>query len=235
MLYGDRNLQDSVKLVTLAPELDSSEGLIKSLTGAAVRVSLGHSSASYDMGCRAMQHGATSITNVFNAMSPLHDRSPGLAGLISSPGHAPFYSMIPDGTHLHPATLNMAYRANPRRSILVTNSVELSGLVDGTYPGHSHLRNRQTKTGCKVVVEGTETLVGSCIGMDEGIRNLMRWSGCSVAEAVRCATENVASSMGLVDRGKLEEGRRADFVVLDEEGEILQTWIRGKKVFDQQS
>ncbi|KAF7195517.1 N-acetylglucosamine-6-phosphate deacetylase [Pseudocercospora fuligena] len=126
----------------------------------------------------------------------------------------------------------MLFKSNSKKCILITDSIELAGLPDGTYPGHSQIPFNQTKIGSKVVIEGTETLIGGCASLSECVQNLVRWSGCSIAEAVRCVTENVAKLMALEDRGILEPGRRADFVVLDDEANVLQTWIGGVKVWD---
>ncbi|KAL8696727.1 MAG: hypothetical protein Q9224_002650 [Gallowayella concinna] len=233
--YGDISTLSAIKLITLAPELDGSTQLIEELTQKhSIRVSLGHSAASYDTGLSALRAGATMLTHVFNAMNPLHHRSPGLAGLIassSSSADSPYYSLIADGIHLHPATLTMAFRANPTKCILITDSVEMAGLPDGLYPGHAQIPHQQRKEGNKVTIEGTDTLIGSCSSIDECVRKLKEWSGCSLAEAVSCATENIANMMGLEDRGIIEVGRRADFVVLDDAGFVLETWIGGEQVY----
>lgn len=150
-------------------------------------------------------------------------------GLISAPA-PPFFSLIADSIHLHPRIVSLAYRASPSHCILITDSIELSGLPDGTYPGHAQIPFRQVKQGNKVTISGTETLIGTCIGLDECVRNMMAWAEIGVEEAVRCVTENVASAMGLEDRGKLEIGKRGDFVVLSENGKVLETWISGMKV-----
>ncbi len=81
-----------------------------------------------------------------------------------------------------------------------------------------------------MTISGTDTLIGTCVGLDECVRTLMVWAKIGIAEAVRCVTENVAAAMGLEDRGKLEVGKRGDFVVLSEDGNVLQTWISGTKV-----
>ena len=127
----------------------------------------------------------------------------------------------------------MLFRANPAKCILITDSIELAGLPDGTYPGHAQVSFRQTKKGTRVVIEGTETLIGSCISLWQCAENLIKWSGCSTAEAVRCVTENIAEFMGEAERGKLEQGRLADLVVLDDsEGiDVLSTWVQGKKTW----
>lgn len=126
----------------------------------------------------------------------------------------------------------VAYRSSPSHCILITDSIELSGLSDGIYPGHAQVPFNQLKEGNKVTIEGTDTLIGTCIGLDECVRNLMAWADVPVERAVRCVTENVASAMGLEDRGKLEVGRRGDFVVLRDNGSVQQTWVLGKKVYD---
>ena len=229
-VYGAINLEASVRLITLAPELAGSLMLIENLTKLhGIVISLGHSSADYETGVSALRAGAKTLTHVFNAMNPLNHRSPGLAGLLASP-ESPFFSIIPDGIHLHPATVAMAYRANPEKCILITDSIEMAGMPDGIYPGHAQIPHLQRKLGNKVTIEGSDTLIGSCISIDECVRNLQKFSGCGLAESIRCVTENVATLMSLDDRGILEPGRRADCVILDENGYVEQTWIKGLRV-----
>lgn len=231
-IYGTPDGLSAIKLVTIAPELPGSTALISTLSqNHAIVVSLGHSSADYGSGLCGLRAGAKSLTHVFNAMSPLHHRLPGLAGLITA-SQAPFFSLIADGIHLHPASLTMAFRSNPERCILITDSIEMAGMPDGIYPGHAQVPHRQRKKGNRVTIEGTETLVGSCSSIEDCVKNLKRWSGCSLAAAVRCATENIAELMGEKERGVVEYGRRADFVILDDEGTVNQTWIGGLKIFD---
>lgn len=168
-------------------------------------------------------------------MAPLHHRDPGLAGLISSPPSSrpspPHFSLIADGHHLHPSVATLLFRSSPQKCILITDSIELLGLADGTYPGNSQIDTEQTKVGSQVVKKGTDTLIGGCATLDLCVRNLVAWSGCSLAEAVRCVTENVVDLMGDQTRGRLREGSRADLVILNDEGEVLQTWVGGKKVW----
>lgn len=200
---------------------------------------MGHSTATYKEGLLGLNAGATCLTHTLNAMPPYGSRAPGLAGLISlQPTHKPappYYTIIADGQHLHPATVSLLHRTNPRRSILITDSIELASLPDGTYPGHSQIPHQQTKAGNRATIAGTETLIGGCIPLQQSVRNLMEWSGCGIAEAVCSVTENVATLMGIDGqggRGVLREGRRADLTVLDQSGEVLQTWVAGAKVWD---
>ena len=192
-------------------------------------ISLGHSSATYSEGLAALDVGATALTHTFNAMPPLHHREPGLAGLMTT-GRC-YYSVIADGIHLHPATLSLAFRNDPAKCILITDSIEMTGMPDGVYPGHGQIVQRQRKEGNMITIEGTETLIGSCCMLDECVRNLVSMTGCGLAEAVRCVTENVAEMMGEGKRGRLEPGRRADFAILDTRGFVKETWVGGRRVW----
>jgi N-acetylglucosamine-6-phosphate deacetylase len=231
-IYGESNLA-TIKMVTLAPELPGTMDLIGRLTwqeqGSGIVVSLGHSNADYKTSAFALMVGATALTHVFNAMPPLNHRDPGLAGTIASK-HSPYYSIIADGIHLHPSIVAMAYRADPERCMLITDSIEMAGMPDGIYPGHAQIPLEQQKTGSRVTIKGTDTLIGSCIGMDECVRNLKKFAQCTLAQAVRCATENIAHLMELNDRGTLQPGKRADLVILDKEGNVKELWIKGRCV-----
>lgn len=241
LIYGASNMQGAVKLITLAPELPNSTALINTLTSQKIKVSMGHTTSTYEDGLAGLKAGATCLTHALNAMTPLTSRAPGIAGLISLPAKhnppAPYYTLIADGEHLHPSIVSILHRTNPRRSILVSGSTELTSLPDGTYPGNSHIPFEQTKLGNKVTIKGTDTLIGGCIPLQQSVRNLMEWTGCGLAEAVGTVTENVAGLMGIGGeggRGVLKEGRRADLTVLNEAGEVMQTWVAGAKVWDQE-
>jgi N-acetylglucosamine-6-phosphate deacetylase len=241
VIYGSSNLQNSVKLVTLAPELPDSTALIRTLTSQGIKVSMGHSTATYDEGLSGLRAGATGLTHTLNAMPSWASRAPGLAGLVSLPESGkvvpPWYTIIADGEHLHPNTVSLLHRSNPKRSIIITDSIELASLKDGTHPGHSQIPFEQSKSGTRATILGTDTLIGGCIPLQESVRNLMEWSGCGIAEAVGTVTENVAAFMGIDGeggRGVLKQGRRADLTVLSEQGDVIQTWVAGHKVWDKE-
>ena len=226
----------NVKLVTLAPELPNSLPLIKGFLLEGIKVSLGHSAATYAEGLSAITAGATCLTHILNAMSPLHHREPGLAGLISLPEFSkpppPYFSILGDGIHLHPTVATILWRAAPHRAIVVSDSIELAGLPDGVYPGNAQIPHPQVKVGPRATIQGTDTLIGACCTVAQAVPNLIKWSGCGVAEAVRCLSENVVTMMGVEDQfGTLKEGRRADFVVLEEDGSVRETWIGGRRVW----
>ncbi|CZT44223.1 related to N-acetylglucosamine-6-phosphate deacetylase [Rhynchosporium secalis] len=229
-IYGKENLENSIRVVTLAPELPGALAHIDTLTKQyGIHVSMGHSAATHEEGLAGLKAGANLITHTFNAMNPLYHREPGLPGLMSDPS-PPFFSIIADSIHLHPRIVGIAYQSSPSHCILITDSIELSGLPDGMHPGHAQIPFHQLKEGNKVTIEGTDTLIGTCIGLDECIRNLMAWAEIPVEKAVRCVTENVANAMDLKDRGTLDLGRRGDIVMLSETGKVRETWILGKRI-----
>lgn len=190
-------------------------------------------------------------------MPPLLSRAPGPAALLAAhpSAPAPYYTLIADGHHLHPSVVALLHAAGRRdRAILVSDSTELASpdLPAGVYPGNAQITGAQRKVvddpttgepyacGPKVVLEREgeeETLVGGAGTLAQGVRNLMAWTGCGVAAAVRTVTENVAAMMGVDGEGGvgvLREGRRADLVVLSEEGEVLQTWVAGRMVWERE-
>lgn len=237
-VYGEDNLRHIIKMITVAPELPGACEMIRDIRTSFphIVVALGHSTATFEQGLAGCSAGARTLTHVFNAMNALHHREPGLAGLISST-HSPWFSVIPDLVHLHPSILRFCFLANPDRCILITDSIELAGLADGVYPPNGQITYTQRKNGNRAtnvadVSKGeVETLIGSCITLPQCVRNMIVSAGLTLPQAVRCVTENVAMLMRDDTRGKIEAGRRADFLVLDREGNVRQTWIAGELVW----
>ena len=232
-IYGDDDALHTIRMVTLAPELGNSLEVIRDLSRRGIVVSLGHTAADYDTGMRALRAGAKMLTHVYNAMNSFSHRSPGVAGLVSSL-EAPYFSLIVED--LHPAALSMTFRANREKCILISDAVELAGLPDDYCPGHAQIPHRpshsQKPWSNKVATKGNENVIVSSMSVEESVRNLRKCSGCSLAEAVRCASENIAALMNDEERGLIEEGRRADFVVLSDEGKVEQTWLKGEMVYE---
>ena len=196
-----------LKVLTLAPELPGALEVTSALAARGVAVSLGHTTADYALACTALTHGARLLTHLFNAMPPLHHRSPGPVGLLAhppaplAPAPAPFFSLIADGCHVHPALLALAYRAAPSRAFLITDASSLLGLPPGLYPqgltafagavvigdaaqpapGCSALYGGSTGSGGPyVVIEGTTVLAGALADMAQCVRNFsgaLGWGG----------------------------------------------------------
>lgn len=144
-----------VKMITVAPEQGAMTSLIPELTARGIIVAIGHSEATYEEATAAVSAGATMITHLFNAMRPLHHRNPGIFGVLgAAEPHAtsqppqeqeqegrkaatmirPYFGLICDGIHLHPATVKIAWHAHPAGLILVTDAMHMVGLPDGRYP-----------------------------------------------------------------------------------------------------
>lgn len=161
-------------MITIAPELPGALDTIRHLTKAGIVTSIGHTEASYENSVAAIQAGASSITHLFNAMTPLHHREPGPFGTIAfssvrakmariEPDKRPYFGIIADGIHLHPATINLAYRCHPNGLILVTDANMIVGCEDGV---HAWTNGRKIeKRGAKVTLEGTDTIAGRCVFM----------------------------------------------------------------------
>lgn len=150
-----------------------------------------------------------------------------------SPFERPFYELIVDGVHSHPNSVRLAYSAHPEGCILITDAMKILDphLKDGIHEWRDG--RRFYKDGDRLYLEGTTTLAGSVVTMDKCVQNFSRFTGCSLAEAVKCATLNPAKCLGIENKkGSLRSGAHADLVVLDRRGEVLSTWVMGKMVWE---
>lgn len=194
-------------LVTIAPELPGHLELIVALRARGFVVQVGHTDATYEQAHAAFAAGATGVTHLFNAMSPLHQRAPGVVG--AALAHAERAEIIPDLLHVHPGAIRAALRAIPGL-YCVTDSTAAAGMPDGSYRLGRH---RVTKClGGVRLPDGT--LAGSTLTMDQALRNLVQL-GLPLAEASRRTSALAAEHLGLPDRGRLAPGAWADCVLLD--------------------
>ncbi len=240
-MYG--SLSD-VRVVTIAPELPGALEVIPSLVSRGIAVSIGHSSANIATAMASVTAGANLITvayfwfplmsqHLFNAMQPFHHRDPGIVGLLGSVDPpAPFFSIIADGHHCHPASLRIAARSHPRGTVLVTDAIVALGFTDGLYKLESV--NMEVKDGV-AYVQGTSTLAGSIAGMDACIRNYIKFGGGSVVEGIAAATIHPADAIGAKSKGRLEPGCDGDVVLLNKNLEVQSTYVMGKVAFDRLS
>lgn len=211
-------------MVTLAPEC-AAPAQIARLVGAGVRVSLGHSDADYETARAALDAGATGFTHLFNAMSQLANRAPGMVGAALESESA-FAGIIVDGKHLHPASVRIALRAiGPDRLMLVSDAMPTVGSdIDGfdLQGRRIHLR------GDRLTDEGG-TLAGSVLTMAQAIRCLVDQTGLALPRAIGMATRVPASFLGLGDElGTIAPGMRADLVAVDDDFAVRACWIGGK-------
>ena len=211
-----------LRLVTLAPELPGHIELIVALRAQGFVVQIGHSAGSFEDGVAALAAGATGFTHLFNAMTGLHHREPGMVG--AALAHAERAEIIPDLLHVHPGAIRVALRAIPGL-YCVTDSTAAAGMPDGDYR-----LGRHTVTKCLGGVRLPDgTLAGSTLTMDQALCNLVAL-GLSLAEASRRTATIAAEHLGLADRGALAPGGWADVVVLDASLQLQRVLIEGEEI-----
>lgn len=212
-----------VRLITLAPEMPGTLDVIESLVAAGHRVQLGHTLGSYDDGVQALAHGASGFTHLFNAMTGLHHRAPGMVG--AALAHAQYGEIIPDLLHVHPGAIRVALRAIPCL-YCVTDSTAATGMPDGEYRLGRH---RVTKClGGVRLADGT--LAGSTLTMDQALRNLVNVIGLDLDDASRRVSTFAADHIGATDRGRLTPGAWGDVVVLDRDLQVTGVWVEGRSI-----
>ncbi len=207
-----------VRLVTLAPELANAAAAISMLVAHGVVVSLGHSTPSLADVAAAVHAGATMTTHLFNGMSGVHHREPGLAASALLADEL-FVGLIADLIHVHPLALELAFRIKPSdRTVLVTDAVAWrAGMAGGV--------GVQMVDGAPRLPDGT--LAGSVLTMDQAIRNVVNSCGVSLEQAVRSAATNPARLIGCSDRGAIAVGNRGDLVDLDDQLHVAAVWSGG--------
>ncbi len=213
-----------IRYITLAPETLDSMDFIRQCRTRSVIVSLGHSDAAYEEAAEAVAAGASHITHLYNAMSPLHHRRPGLVGAaLTLPVTA---ELIADGIHSHPAALKLAYLAKGSEGIiLITDSMRACLMPEGI----SELGGQTVyvKDGRATLKDGT--IAGSIVTMDRALQTFRKATAIPLPDLIRLVTVNPAKELGMYDSlGSLEEGKAADVVVMDDEFRIIKTFVEGK-------
>ncbi len=209
-------------LVTLAPE-KTTPAMISRLISAGVVVSAGHTNATYDETRAALGAGLTGFTHLFNAMSPLASRAPGVVGAALE-DQASWCGIIVDGRHVDPAVLRIALRCKPlQKFMLVTDAMASVGALEKSFM----LQGRPITVENGVCVASDGTLAGSDLDMGRALRNAMDLLNVSLEEAAAMASRNAAQFLGLSDLGRIESGARASFVLLNKKRDVACCWIDG--------
>ena len=211
-----------IALITLAPELPGNLDIIAQLRGAGFRVQIGHTLATYEEGVAALERGAGGFTHLFNAMSGMHHRAPGVVG--AALAHARYAEIIPDLLHVHAGALQVALRAIPCL-FCVTDSTAASGMPDGEYRLGSH-RVRKCMGGVRLA-DGT--LAGSTLTMDQALRNLVLL-GLPLSQASLRVSTHAADYLGVSDRGRIGSGVHADLVVVDRDLRLVRVIAEGEDI-----
>jgi len=216
-------LKNGVTLMTVAPEKTTPE-IVRRLTGSGIIVSLGHTDASYEQTRAALDNGATGFTHLFNAMSPLSAREPGVIGAALEDQKS-WCGIIVDGRHVATAALNIAFRARPlEKFILVTDAMPTVGMKEKAFTLQG--RKITVKDGVCITEEGT--LAGSDLEMTRAVRNCAAFESVGLANAVNMATINPAAFLGLGrDVGRIAPGFRANLIAVDDDLTVFESWIDG--------
>jgi N-acetylglucosamine-6-phosphate deacetylase len=219
--------RDGVVLVTLAPELDRSGEVIGELKRRGVTVAAGHTMATVTDALDGFVAGVSMVTHLFNAMAPLNHREPNLAGFALAE-RSLFAGIIVDGVHVHPTTVAVAWNAlGPSRMVLVTDAVAAMGCP----PGEFQLGERAIVSDGKSVRNSDGTLAGSVLTMDDAVRNLVIFTGCTAADAMTAASTTPADAIGDSTRGRLAPGQIADLVLLDQDLQVQITICAGEVAY----
>lgn len=218
------SLRGGKTLLTLAPEM-TTPAIIRKLSDAGVLISAGHSNATYAEVRAALDHGLRGFTHLFNAMSQLTGREPGVVGAALDDQRS-WAGVIVDGLHVDPVVLRIAMRARPLdRFMLVTDA--MPGV--GSDADEFMLQGRRILVRDGKCLDESGTLAGTNIGMAETIANATRLLGVDLAQAVRMASLYPATFLGLDhELGRIAPGYRASLVVADDELNIIETWIDGQ-------
>jgi N-acetylglucosamine-6-phosphate deacetylase len=213
-----------VGIVTVAPEMDGGLDLVRTLSRAGHIVSIGHSGATYEEARAAVDAGVRHATHLFNRMSPMTHRAPGVPGAVLQSAEVAA-ELICDGFHVHPAVMHVALRAKGVDGIMaITDGTAGSGLPVGTI---SHLGGRRITVTAETAVLDDGTLAGSVLTMDGAFRTLVQSLGLSLVQAARLCATTPARQLGLRDVGHLHPGAIADLVVLDRTLRVHETYLRG--------
>ena len=216
-----------IRYITMAPEHDQDMALTRYCSANGVVVSMGHSGAGYEQVLLGVANGATTMTHVYNGMSPLHHRNPGMVGAAFRIRDI-FGEIICDGCHSHLASLNNYYAVKGRDySIMITDSLRVKCCSrDGHYELGGHAI--EISESGLAYLQGTETIAGSTLQMNKGLQILIEEAMVPVDAAINSCTINPARCLRVDDRkGRLVAGYDADLVVLEDDYRVLQTYCRG--------
>jgi len=218
----------TIKIVTLAPEVDGSKELIEELGKLGIVASMGHSNATYREAMDAIKLGVTHAAHAFNEMRSFHHREPGVLGAVLVHDELTA-ELISDNIHVHPVVMKLLVRTKGKNKVvLITDAIQAAGMPDGKYKLGK--QNVIVKKGVCRLESGE--LAGSTLTMNEAVRNAMKSVGIPLRTAIKMATVNPAVAISVnKNKGSLEPGKDADIVIIDDEVNVYMTIAKGKVVY----
>lgn len=216
----------NIRLVTLAPEEDDNHALTTYLKETGVIASVGHSNATYAEVEEAVQHGVSHVTHLFNQMSGMHHREPGVVGAAML-NEDLMVELIADGHHVAPPILKLAYKQiGNERLMLISDAMRAACMEEGTY----ELGGQQVTVNKDARLEDG-TLAGSLLTLQQACKNMMSYTSCSLQDVIQMASYNPAKQLGMLDRkGSIKVGKDADIVVLDDQFNVYMTIVGGEVI-----
>jgi len=219
---------NTLRLITIAPELDGALEAIRTLAEKRIAVSIGHTNASHEQAMAGVAAGARMFTHVFNAMPPIHHRAPGAAGAALSDSSA-MAALIADGVHLHPTMLQIAWRARgPGGTIFTSDRVSLAGSTRANAALFGGRVSARILDGAARGYDGT--LAGSIITMLDAVRIMRRYTDIDPRGIMDAGSYNAARVLRLDDRGNLLPRSRADLLLFDRQLDLKAVFIDGQEI-----
>ena len=222
---------DSVRLVTIAPELEGIDSVIHVANDSGIVAAMGHSNATFEQASRGAGRGVCYAVHTFNAMRGFSHRDPGIVGEVLLSDRI-FAEIITDGVHVDPAVVRLFARMKGKaRVLLVTDAISATDMPDGRYvlgPDAVNVVN-----GVCLNAEGR--LAGSTLTQDVALRNFVNWTDWSIEDAILGLTLNPSKALKLERKGVLEPGADADIAILDGQFRVMKTFVAGKLVFDRKT
>lgn len=219
---------DVISIATVAPEMEGGcEGIKKICEGCNVKVSIGHTDATFEAALAGIDAGATHVTHLFNAQTPLHHRNPGVVGAALLKDV--YTELICDTFHVHKGLFELVAKIKGDKLVLITDCTRAGGMPDGEY----------TLGGQKIIVNGIEclledgTIAGSVLKLNNAVKNVCNNTDMPLWSVVAAASLNPAKAIGVDDRkGSLDEGKDADIIITDRDFNIVKTIIGGKTKYE---
>lgn len=226
----DRYINKYTRIVTIAPEIDDSQQIIKKLLEKKIKIGIGHSNATHEELLKVLDEENMIVIHLFNVMSQMNSKDAGIVGSAFANENI-WVSLIADGIHIHPVSLRSFWKArhNKERIVCISDASPVTELDEGTYKLGDRIIRRLND---RAILDNGK-LVGSIFSLDTAVRNLVQSCDCNLTEAINTVSLNPAKFLGMEKEiGQIKKGNKADIVILDSDYQVEKTFINGRLVYD---